>query len=130
MKTPISNNRNKTEEDFSAQVLNEINNQIKQDSGNNSPKNELKITSDNLFVNFSANTKRASKSQNQPRALTQPKNQHPSAMNLNNKLNLAQKTFQIQHNYNRKRENINQVIKDCFITKKMATQNTKKVAQN
>ena len=107
MKTPISNNRNKTEEDFSAQVLNEINNQIKQDSSNNSPKNELKIKSDNLFVNFSANTKRASKSQNQPRALTQPKNQHPSAMNLNNKLNLAQKTFQIQHNYNRKRENIN-----------------------
>ena len=42
-------------------------------------------------------------------------------MNLNKQLNLAQKTFQIQHNYGKKRENINQVIKDCFITKKMAT---------
>ena len=62
MKTPISNTRNKTEEDFSAQVIKEINNHIKQDSNNNSPKNELKLTNDNMFVNFSANTKRASKS--------------------------------------------------------------------
>ena len=62
MKTPISNTRNKTEEDFSAQVIKEINNQVKQDSNNNSPKNELKLTNDNMFVNFSANTKRASKS--------------------------------------------------------------------
>ena len=52
MKTPISNNRNKTEEDFSAQVIKEINNNIKQDSNNNSPKNELKLTNDNMFLNF------------------------------------------------------------------------------
>ena len=62
MKTPIEKTRNKTEEDFSAQVIKELNNNIKQDSNNNSPKNDLKMPNDNMFLNFSTNTKRPSKS--------------------------------------------------------------------
>ena len=40
----------------------EINNQVKQDSNNNSPRNELQLANDNLFANLNTNIKRASKS--------------------------------------------------------------------
>jgi len=38
--------------------MKEINNQANQDSSNNSPKNELQISHENLFANFSTNIKR------------------------------------------------------------------------
>jgi hypothetical protein len=70
---------------------------------------------------MTSNARRMLKSSIQQRAFTQSQNQHQSNMNLGSQQKPPAPNFKL---YSNKKENINQVIKDCFITKKMNTKNS------
>ena len=63
--------------------------------------------------------RRALRSSNQQRSSIAP-NLISNNMSINNPVRMIQQCYKLQQS-NYKKENINQVIKDCFITKKMVT---------
>lgn len=95
-----------------------------------SPMTKKENAQDNMFSHNNANARRTVQSNNQQRVYVMNQDNkanqaaagqiHGFGRNLSNPVRMIQQSYMKQQS-SHKKENINQVIKDCFITKKMNT---------